>query len=145
MLSAAGDLPSGTSNWYRSAKPPHLDLVAWNAGAIEGVVTGTFGFDYRDNPSFDSLELPTGPHAFLTRIYVTPTVRRRGVGLDLLEAFADEALARRCAYVAGVVDQSSRHEEREKFFTNTGFVISDDHMIGARATEVIERITQLRR
>jgi len=145
MLAAAGDLPSGVPDWYRSAKPPHLNLAAWNAGTIEGVVTGTFGGDYRGNPSFDSLDLPPGPHAFLTRIYVAPTARRRGTGLDLLEAFAGEALARRCEYIAGVVDLSSMHEEREDFFMKTGFAISDDHMIGARATEVIRRIARLRR
>lgn len=145
MLAAARDLPSGISDWYRSAKPPHVDLAAWNAGAVVGVATGTFGADYRGDPSFDSLELPPGPHAFLTRIYVAPTARRRGIGLDLLGAFACEALARRCDYVAGVVDLSSRHEEREEFFTKTGFAISDDHMIGARATEIIRRTAQLRR
>jgi len=145
MLVAAGDLPSGISDWYRSAKPPHLDLAAWNASTIEGVVTGTFGADYRGNPSFDSLELPPGPHAFLTRIYVAPTARRRGAGLGLLEAFAGEALARRCEYVAGFVDLSSGHEEREEFLTKTGFAISDDYMIDARATEVIRKIARLRR
>ncbi|WP_022906591.1 GNAT family N-acetyltransferase [Curtobacterium sp. B18] len=145
MLAAAVDLPSGISDWYRNAKPPHLDLAAWNAGAIEGVVTGTFGSDFQGDPSFGSLDLPPGPHAFLTRIYVAPAARRRGVGLDLLKAFADEALARRCEYVAGVVDLSSEYAEREEFFTASGFAISDDHMIGALATEVVGRIAQLRR
>ncbi|WP_248704234.1 GNAT family N-acetyltransferase [Curtobacterium sp. MWU13-2055] len=145
MLKDASDLPAGVADWYLAAKPPHVDFVVRTDAAIKGVITGTFGYDYRDNVSFDSLDLPPGPHAFLTRIYVATSARRQGAGSDLLEAFVDEALARTCTYVAGALDLSSSPAEREAFFRKSGFAITDDHMIGARAEEVSSRLARLRR
>lgn len=141
MLQDEDELSVGSADFYRRPQPPHVDFVAWHDQDIVGVISGTFAFDYRDNGSFDSFDLPTGPHAFLTRLYVRQPARRRRVGFDLVRAFAEEAEARRCTYVVGSLDLSSDPRARTAFFVAVGFDIADGDMFGATPRDILDSIT----
>jgi len=145
MLQSADDLSMGSSDFYRRPHPPHEDFLAWDHQKIVGVITGTFDFDYRNNEAFDSLELQAGPHAFVTRLYVDRPARERGIGRDLVRAFAAEADARGCTSIVGNLDASSDPRERIAFFTALGFEITEDQLLGAAPGDVLDAIQQLER
>ncbi|WP_433673874.1 N-acetyltransferase family protein [Microbacterium gorillae] len=144
MLGRADDLDAVARGWYRVPHRPYVDLLAWEGDDIVGVITGTFGNDFRDNRAFDSLDLPAGQHAFLTRLYVDKAARGDGIGGRLVRAFAEEAEGHQCTFIAGELDMSSDPRDRTAFFAAHGFTITDADLFGATPRAVIAAVEQQR-
>ncbi|WP_217134144.1 GNAT family N-acetyltransferase [Leucobacter chinensis] len=142
MLEGSGDFPQNLVYLYRRTASRYVTLVAWCEGEISGVLTGSFDSDFTGNSAFEAFELPRPPHAFLERIHVRESVRSRGVGRALLEAYASEASERGCTFIGGSIDLSTDPRLRRKFFVGVGFTIRAHDNFGASPIDIITATTQ---
>lgn len=124
--------------------PPYMVLVAWHGNEIGGMLSGSFDSDLSQSGAFDSFELPPRPHAFLSRVHVHEQVRGMGIGRALVEAYADEALARGCSFIGGSIDLSSDSTDRRAFFERLGFTIREYDNFGAPLPDILTGNTRKR-
>lgn len=139
MLEDSDDFPRDLVRLYRRAGS-YATFVAWRGCEIVGMLSGSLDSDFAGNPAFDSFELPAAPHAFLDRVHVRGSVRRTGVGRALIEAYAIEAAAHGCTFIAGSIDLSSDARARRTFFEDLSFEIRAHDNFGARVEDVLARI-----
>lgn len=142
MLEDSGDFPQNLVYRYRRTASRYLTFVAWREGEISGVLTGSFDSDFTGKSAFDAFELPRPPHAFLDRIHVRDSVRSRGVGPALLEAYASEVSDRGCSFIGGSIDLSTDPRPRRRFFVRAGFTIRAHDNFGASPIDVINATTR---
>ncbi|MEU4775306.1 GNAT family N-acetyltransferase [Micromonospora sp. NPDC023644] len=117
-----------------------LALIAEDpAGSAMGAIHGRLdiGFDETIAPT----GLGPGPQAWIDRLGVIPSKRRRGVGKALLNRFAREAVEAGCTHVGGYPDLTSEPSERMAFFAASGLkpLKPEDptYVIGGSLVEVI--------
>lgn len=125
MLSAAVDF-SGPIDAYRSRTAlPDTLLVAWVDQRLVGMSNANYAASLGDKRDFDPFGPPSGPHAFLDRIYVAASARQQGVGRALLEASIQMARDNGCNFAGGFIDARSDPTGRVRFFQKTGFQVRD--------------------
>jgi GNAT superfamily N-acetyltransferase len=136
MLHESDDFPQHLLYLYQRSSGPHQTFVAWRAGELVGMLTGSFDANLFELPDFDSFELPPAPHALLVRVHVRHSARGVGIGRALIERYATEADARGCTFIGGSVDLSSDSSGRRAFFERLGFLIRDRDSFGAQPWQI---------
>lgn len=137
LLEESDDFPQHLLPYYRRRGSRYETFVARRAGAIVGVLTGSFDSDFEESGAFASFDLPPAPHAFLDRVHVHESARDAGVGRALIEAYASEAAARGCTFLGGQIDLSSDSTARRAFFERLGFSIRDLDNFGAQPSQIL--------
>jgi GNAT superfamily N-acetyltransferase len=141
MLQGSVDFPQNLLYLYeRRGSPLGQTYVAWDDGAIGGVLTGSFSVDLVDLGTFDAFDIPAAPHAILERVHVHERHRRQGAGRDLIETFVSDASWRGCSFIGGWIDVSSDSRERAAFFESLGFTIFGSDQLGADPIDVLSAI-----
>jgi ribosomal protein S18 acetylase RimI-like enzyme len=113
VFAAAGLIP------YRDT-PEVVDptFVAVDGARVVGAIEGRF--DAGMFPEGSSLADAPEPRAWIDRIGVDPSERRRGIARALVHIFVEQAASHGCGHVALSVDESTDRTDRIKFFKTCG-------------------------
>lgn len=138
MLRSCDDFPQELLYLYERDLGTGRDetFVAYRAGEVVGMLSGTFDSDFHESGAFEPFDPPPAPHAFLDRVHIAPRYRRLGIGRRLIKFYADEAAALGCTFIGGSLDLSSDPTERRAFFEQLGFTVREHDNFGAPPSHV---------
>lgn len=111
-------------------------FAAWQRGRPVGLLHVNFNSDFHENDVWQVFNIPPAPHAYLIRAQVEEASRGAGIGRALIGFLAEEAEARGCTFIGGMLDWSSDPQARRRFFQRCGFTIAGQDHIGATPSEV---------
>ncbi|WP_181157383.1 GNAT family N-acetyltransferase [Microbacterium sp. MYb62] len=127
----------------RRRSPSFDDFAVWSDGAPVGALRGNTRTSFAGNNAFDEFELPRGPHAFLSGIFIATQARGTDAAALLVRSFVLAAEERGATFIAGTMDRSFDGGVRRGFFEKCGFVITLSQQFGAPTDDLLGTLSSL--
>lgn len=127
----------------RRPSPSYDDFAVWSNGDPVGALRGSTRSWFNGNKAFDEFQLPRGPHAFLSGIYIVEEARGTTAATTLVESFVLAAHQRGATFVAGTMDLRADGGVRRGFFEKCGFDFTPSGQFGAPTEHLLDALSSV--